>query len=120
MRAGSMWKLCAICGRAVTMIVPSRFSMKKAQATIRAVSIERPPTHDARRPVTFLLILYRRPRPSLRIALAPPSREVARLFPALPHDPDLRQHQSGRRAPERAHRAHPHAPFEDPVGDYRG
>jgi len=49
MRAGSMWKLNAICGRAVTMMVPSRFSMKKAQATIRAVSIDRPPTHAASR-----------------------------------------------------------------------
>ena len=26
------WKLCAICGRAVAMMVPSRFSMKNAPA----------------------------------------------------------------------------------------
>jgi hypothetical protein len=27
-----VWRLCAICGRAVAMMVPSRFSMKKAPA----------------------------------------------------------------------------------------
>ena len=35
---GLSWNVCAICGSAVAITLPSSISMKKAQATISAIS----------------------------------------------------------------------------------
>ncbi|WP_230461495.1 hypothetical protein [Sphingobium sp. CAP-1] len=55
MRAASTPKSDAICGSAVTMIVASSVSMKKAIATISDTSIDRPPTIAANLSLTIFL-----------------------------------------------------------------
>ena len=51
MRMTLTWKLSAICGREVDMMVASRFSMKNATATISGINMEGPPTHCNQRPI---------------------------------------------------------------------
>src|SRR5487761_348900 len=82
-------KLCAIAGSAVTMIVPSRFCMNCAQATMSAICIEGRATAALSSRREGIPVFYRDPRLSMPIGLG---------FPA-----DLRRDTVRQLTQERAH-----------------